>query len=66
MDGWNEWKAGECPVGPDVMVEIKCLVDGDYPYDRDGEPDTAGWFDHLGWWKWEGEHVRIIAWRLAQ
>jgi hypothetical protein len=22
-DGWIEWKGGECPVGPDVKVEIK-------------------------------------------
>jgi hypothetical protein len=22
-DGWIEWHGGECPVGPDVMVEIK-------------------------------------------
>jgi hypothetical protein len=22
-DGWIEWKGGECPVDPDVMVEIK-------------------------------------------
>jgi hypothetical protein len=22
-DGWIEWKGGKCPVGPDVLVEIK-------------------------------------------
>lgn len=64
-DGWNEWPGGSCPVEPDAMVQIKCLADGE-PYDRGGDPDSAGWFDSMGWWTWESDHVRIIAWRLAK
>ncbi len=28
IDGWIEWKGGECPVGPDVVVEIQMDNDG--------------------------------------
>jgi hypothetical protein len=27
-DGWIEWKGGKCPVGPDVLVEIKVRYTG--------------------------------------
>ena len=56
-DGWVEWGGGECPVGEDVVVEIKT---------RDGEIQL----DQAYWWNWsheEGSPVKdrqIIAYRI--
>lgn len=56
-DGWIEWNGGECPVGEDVVVEIKT---------RDGEIQL----DQAYGWNWsheEGSPVKdrqIIAYRI--
>lgn len=56
-DGWIEWSGGECPVGEDVVVEIKT---------RDGEIQL----DQAYGWNWgheEGSPVKdrqIIAYRI--
>ena len=56
-DGWIEWNGGECPVGDDVVVDVKT---------RDGEIE----FDPAYFWNWSHEKSsciqdkQIIAYRL--
>jgi hypothetical protein len=54
-DGWIEWNGGECPVGPDVMVEFVC---------RNGETDKCH-AKNLRW-SWVGTGGDIIKYRVVK
>ena len=65
-DGWIEWKGGECPVDPDLRVQVRF---------RDGEKSsanrTAGWWHGAGYdapetsnWIHDGGEADIIAYRV--
>lgn len=43
-DGWIEWAGGECPVGPEDAVEVKCKNGDTY---KGWAPETYGW-EHFG------------------
>lgn len=54
MDGWIEWKGGECPIADDALVDIK------FP-DWDEILSTPA-----GDWNWGEDCYAIIAYRLAK
>jgi hypothetical protein len=52
--GWIEWNGGECPVDPDVAVEVRL---------RCGETDI----DEAGSWFWDDcDDGTIIAYRIVK
>jgi hypothetical protein len=57
-DGWIEWKGGECPVRPDVMVEVgfrNSIV-------NKANADEWGW----GWRDYEISGYDIIKYRVVK
>lgn len=61
-EGWIEWNGGECPLGPDVIADIRTRMD-QYPRQR-----AQGW--HWMTWKHEptyfhGNNSDIIAYRIV-
>ena len=52
-DDWIEWHGGECPVGEDVLVEVKM---------RYGDVIRGRSWD----WKHHGHALDIIAYRIAR
>lgn len=52
-EAWTSWAGGECPVSPEMLVEIRC---------RDGSTGI----ERANHWNWNSEFAPIVAYRLAQ